>query len=277
MTLLNAFDLPFEENITASNYEAAFDRLNSSYPDIIRGLDIKTCDMQNLLSEVTTAYYRRQDSRASVLWLALILLVLAQGVEGTGLAFIVFTEAITKMPGAPAWSVLFFIMLLCLGLSTLFGNIEGVVVPLKDLKLFPQRWPQEALTGISSKHRPAPVSRLLLLQHELSCFFAYFSGTTCAVAFIISLLFAQQSGIYWVTLFDNFAGSVPLLTTGLFEMIAVVYFYGIDRLAHDTNSRITPRAFSFTARSQIKLHIKTYNVKPVVWQVQRGLGVHDRI
>lgn len=73
--------------------------------------------------------------------------VFVQGVEGTGLAFIVFTEAITKMPGSPIWSVLFFVMLLCLGLSTLFGNIEGVVVPLKDLNVFPKKWPHEALTG----------------------------------------------------------------------------------------------------------------------------------
>uniref|UniRef100_A0AAQ4RRH0 Transporter n=1 Tax=Gasterosteus aculeatus aculeatus TaxID=481459 RepID=A0AAQ4RRH0_GASAC len=177
ITLLNAFNLP-EDNITASNYEAAFNQLNSSSPETVLGLDIKTCDMQTLLSE---------------------------GVEGTGLAFIVFTEAITKMPGSPVWSVLFFIMLLCLGISTLFGNIEGVVVPLKDLKLLPQKWPQEALTGI----------------------------VTCAVAFIICILFAQNSGIYWVTLFDNFAGSVPLLTIGLFEMIAVVYIYGIDRFNED--------------------------------------------
>uniref|UniRef100_A0A8C4NK07 Solute carrier family 6 member 19 n=1 Tax=Dicentrarchus labrax TaxID=13489 RepID=A0A8C4NK07_DICLA len=126
------------------------------------------------------------------------------GVEGTGLAFIVFTEAITKMPGSPIWSVLFFVMLLCLGLSTLFGNIEGVVVPLKDLNILPKKWPQEALTGV-----------------------------TCVVAFIICLLFAQNSGIYWVTLFDTFAGSVPLLTIGLFEMIAVVYIYGIDRFNED--------------------------------------------
>uniref|UniRef100_A0A3Q3L7B6 Transporter n=1 Tax=Mastacembelus armatus TaxID=205130 RepID=A0A3Q3L7B6_9TELE len=176
MTLLNTFDLR-DENVTTSNYEAVFNDLNSSYPDTVLGLDIKTCDMQTFLNE---------------------------GVEGTGLAFIVFTEAITKMPGSPGWSVLFFIMLLCLGVSTLFGNIEGVVVPLKDLNMFPQNWPQEALTG-----------------------------TTCIVAFIISLLFAQPSGIYWVTLFDNFAGSVPLLTIGLFEMIAVVYIYGIDRFNRD--------------------------------------------
>ncbi|XP_069032613.1 sodium-dependent neutral amino acid transporter B(0)AT1-like [Embiotoca jacksoni] len=176
MRLSNAFDLP-EDSITINNYEAAFTHLNSSYPDIIPGLDIRTCDMQRLLSE---------------------------GVEGTGLAFIVFTEAITKMPGSPIWSVLFFIMLLCLGLSTLFGNIEGVVVPLKDLGLFPKKWPHEVLTGL-----------------------------TCFVSFILTLLFAQHSGIYWVTLFDNFAGSVPLLTIGLIEMIAVVYIYGIDRFNDD--------------------------------------------
>lgn len=71
-----------------------------------------------------------------------------QGVEGTGLAFIVFTEAITKMPVSPLWSVLFFIMLFCLGLSSMFGNMEGVVVPLQDLKIIPEKWPKELLTGM---------------------------------------------------------------------------------------------------------------------------------
>ncbi|KAM9340286.1 sodium-dependent neutral amino acid transporter B(0)AT1-like [Symphorus nematophorus] len=176
LTLLNAFDLP-EDSITSSNYEAALIHLNSSYPNIVPGLGIKPCDMQKLLSE---------------------------GVEGTGLAFIVFTEAITKMPGSPIWSVLLFIMLFSLGLSTMFGNIEGVVVPLKDLNVFPKKWPHEAQTGV-----------------------------TCVICFLISLLFTQRSGIYWVTLFDNFAGSVPLLTIALFEMIAIVYIYGIDRFNED--------------------------------------------
>ncbi|XP_068431398.1 sodium-dependent neutral amino acid transporter B(0)AT1-like [Clinocottus analis] len=176
LTLLNSFELP-EDGITTNNYEAALGHLNSSYPDTVLGLDIKTCDMQTLLSE---------------------------GVEGTGLAFIVFTEAITKMPGSPVWSVLFFVMLLCLGLSSLFGNIEGVVVPLKDLNVFPKKWPHELLTGV-----------------------------TCTVGFVICLLFTQHSGLYWVTFFDKFAGSVPLLTIGLFEVIAVVYIYGIDRFNDD--------------------------------------------
>ncbi|XP_041665263.1 sodium-dependent neutral amino acid transporter B(0)AT1-like [Cheilinus undulatus] len=176
LTLINAFELP-EESITTSNYKEALINLNSSYPHIVLGLGIETCDLQRNLNE---------------------------GVEGTGLAFIVFTEAITKMPGAPGWSILFFMMLLCLGVSSLFGSFEGVVVPLRDLSLFPKKWPQEAVTGV-----------------------------TCLVAFVISLLFATQSGLYWVTLFDNFAGSIPLLIIGVFELIVVVYLYGIDRFNED--------------------------------------------
>lgn len=74
--------------------------------------------------------------------------------EGTGLAFIVFTEAITKMPVSPLWSVLFFIMLFCLGLSSMFGNMEGVVVPLQDLNLIPKKWPKELMTGMYKVYCP---------------------------------------------------------------------------------------------------------------------------
>lgn len=55
------------------------------------------------------------------------------------------------MPISPLWSVLFFIMLFCLGLSTMFGSIEGVVVPLQDLNIFPKKWPKEVLTGKDPK------------------------------------------------------------------------------------------------------------------------------
>lgn len=82
--------------------------------------------------------------------------VLVQGVEGTGLAFIVFTEAIIKMPVSPLWAVLFFVMLFCLGLSTMFGNIEGVVVPLQDLKVLPRTWPKEVFCGNSLKSITQP-------------------------------------------------------------------------------------------------------------------------
>ncbi|NIG59074.1 sodium-dependent neutral amino acid transporter B(0)AT1 [Pontoporia blainvillei] len=126
------------------------------------------------------------------------------GVEGTGLAFIVFTEAITKMPVAPLWSVLFFIMLFCLGLSSMFGNMEGVVVPLQDLKVIPKNWPKELLTGL-----------------------------ICLGMYLLAYIFTLNSGQYWLSLLDRYAGSIPLLTVAFFEMFSVVYVYGIDRFNRD--------------------------------------------
>uniref|UniRef100_A0A673NIV4 Transporter n=1 Tax=Sinocyclocheilus rhinocerous TaxID=307959 RepID=A0A673NIV4_9TELE len=176
LTLLNTFDLP-EGSITQSNYQEALHSLNTTNPDIISSLALKTCDLNSFLSE---------------------------GVEGTGLAFIVFTEAITKMPLSPLWSVLFFIMLFCLGLSSMFGNIEGVLVPLQDLKVFPKSWPKELISGV-----------------------------TCLVCCLVGLIFVQGSGNYWLALFDSFAGSIPLLIIAFSEMIGVVYVYGIDRFNED--------------------------------------------
>ncbi|XP_029299451.1 sodium-dependent neutral amino acid transporter B(0)AT1-like isoform X1 [Cottoperca gobio] len=178
MLLLNAFDLS-EGTVTDSNYDEMLQKLNStiSGPEVIQGLDLSTCNLMTFLSD---------------------------GVEGTGLAFIVFTEAITKMPFSPLWSVLFFIMLFCLGLSTMFGSIEGVVVPLQDLQIFPKKCPKEVLTGI-----------------------------VCFSSFLIALIFALRSGNYWLALFDSYAGSIPLLIIAFCEMTGIAYVYGIDRFNED--------------------------------------------
>ncbi|XP_071372144.1 solute carrier family 6 member 19b [Centroberyx affinis] len=176
LALLNAFDLP-EGNITDSNYDHVVQRFNETYPEVIQELDLQTCDLNTFLSE---------------------------GVEGTGLAFIVFTEAITKMPISPLWAVLFFIMLFSLGLSSMFGNIEGILVPLQDLKVFPKGWPEEAVTGV-----------------------------TCVFCCLVGLIFVQGSGNYWLSLFDIYGGSIPLLIVAFCEMVSVVYIYGIDRFNDD--------------------------------------------
>lgn len=115
----------------------------------------------------------------------------------------------------------------------MFGSIEGVVVPLQDLKIFPKNFPKEVLTGKQS-YRPlgqcaestdiSILVRTLLLSH-----FVLLLGIVCFSAFLIALIFALQSGNYWLALFDSYAGSVPLLIIAFCEMIAIVYLYGIDR------------------------------------------------
>lgn len=73
---------------------------------------------------------------------------LQNSASGTGLAFIVFTEAINQFPGAQLWAVMFFLMLFTLGIDSQFGTLEGVLTSLVDMKLFPNL-PKEKITMVS--------------------------------------------------------------------------------------------------------------------------------
>uniref|UniRef100_A0A8W7PST1 Transporter n=1 Tax=Anopheles coluzzii TaxID=1518534 RepID=A0A8W7PST1_ANOCL len=73
---------------------------------------------------------------------------LENSASGTGLAFIIFTEAINQFPAAQLWAVLFFLMLFTLGIDSQFGTLEGVSTSLMDMKLFPNV-PKEMITGES--------------------------------------------------------------------------------------------------------------------------------
>ena len=66
--------------------------------------------------------------------------------EGTGLAFIVMADVFTKLPGAPFWSILFFTMLLSLGLGSQIGILEGMIATLFDIPAF-KTIPKPILTG----------------------------------------------------------------------------------------------------------------------------------
>ncbi|XP_053205202.1 sodium-dependent neutral amino acid transporter B(0)AT3-like [Panonychus citri] len=128
---------------------------------------------------------------------------LDKGASGTGLAFIVFTEAINEFPFAPLWSILFFLMLFTLGIDSQFGTLEGAVTSIVDLKLFPN------------------------LRKEI------LTGFICLVSFLLSLVFAHGAGSYIFTLFDNFAGNFPLLIIAFFECIAIAFVYGLKRFSDD--------------------------------------------
>ncbi|XP_045194550.2 sodium-dependent neutral amino acid transporter B(0)AT3-like [Mercenaria mercenaria] len=123
--------------------------------------------------------------------------------SGTGLVFMAFTEAINQFPIAQLWSVLFFLMLLALGLDSMFGMVESVVTSLMDLNLIPQakKW-------------------------------QYFCAI-CSGSFVMSLCFANQAGAYIFTLFDEYSGNLPLLIVALFQVISVSYIYGLKRFGDD--------------------------------------------
>ncbi|KAF4081794.1 hypothetical protein AMELA_G00165140 [Ameiurus melas] len=176
LKLTNEFSFS-DQNITLVNYDNWLIYLNSSYPDRVDSLKLRHCDLQRFLD---------------------------QSASGTGLAFIVFTEAVTEMPASQVWAVLFFVMLFSLGLSSMFGNLEGVLTPLLDLNMVPKWMPKELFTAL-----------------------------ICLVCFLVSLIFTMGSGNYWLEIFNSYVGSVPLLIIAFFEIIAVIGVYGMGRFSKD--------------------------------------------
>lgn len=128
---------------------------------------------------------------------------MSQGVEGTGLAFIAFTEAMSLFPGSPFWSALFFLMLLNLGLSTMFGTLEGILTPLTD-------------------------NFKTLANHKTKV-----TVLSCVIAFLLGLLFTQRCGNYFVMMFDDYSATLPLIIVVVFETVSVAWVYGADRFLDD--------------------------------------------
>ncbi|KAM9837978.1 sodium-dependent neutral amino acid transporter B(0)AT2-like [Aulostomus maculatus] len=131
-----------------------------------------------------------------------------KGVEGTGLAFIAFTEAMSCLPGSPFWSALFFLMLLNLGLSTMFGTMEGILAPLTD--------------------------RFKILANNKTKFTIF----SCLTGFLIGLLFTQRCGNYFVMMFDDYSATLPLIIVVVFETFSVSWLYGADRFLDDIEAML---------------------------------------
>lgn len=161
LALTNHFEFS-DQNITLQNYDYWYEYLNTTYPGDFQSLSLRECDLQKLLKQVLTPSYSHSSileppihkhwsfsdiAISSILNSLLFFILSLQSVSGTGLAFIVFTEAVISMPGSQVWAVLFFVMLFSLGLSSMFGNIEGVLSPLNELKLLPRWIPKELTSG----------------------------------------------------------------------------------------------------------------------------------
>ncbi|XP_047455896.1 sodium- and chloride-dependent transporter XTRP3A-like [Mugil cephalus] len=183
--LLNTFNIA-EDTITINNVYEWTERLNATYPHQFMEIahKLENCSLE---SELDTA------------------------VEGTGLAFIVYSEAITNMPVSPLWSVLYFFMLLLLGVGSMLGNITAITTPLQDFKF---------------------VSRM---SNELV------NGVVCVFCLLLGLGFTTTSGNYWFTMFNDYGATFSLLFIVLIEVITVSYVYGIKRFERDIEDMLGHR------------------------------------
>lgn len=124
--------------------------------------------------------------------------------SGPGLVFVVYPEALSRMPIAPLWAILFFFMLLTVGLDTQFSTFECVLSGLMD-------------------EFPATLRKRKLL-FTLSC---------CCIMFLLGLPLAMQGGMYVLNLFDWYSATFPPLLVAMCETILVAYVYGLNRFSND--------------------------------------------
>jgi len=104
------------------------------------------------------------------------------------------------LPGSNLWAVVFFIMLVSVGIDSVFGSVEMVTnFMLSEFKL--------------------------ATQSKRTVVFVYLFAL-----FIFSFLFSTQSAIYMFALFDHFAIGLGLLFLLLAETIVFAWFFDLQSL-----------------------------------------------
>ncbi|XP_074522746.1 sodium- and chloride-dependent glycine transporter 2 isoform X1 [Halichoeres trimaculatus] len=129
--------------------------------------------------------------------------------EGPGIAFVVYPEALTRLPLSPFWAIIFFLMLLTLGLDTMFATIETIVTSVSDE--FPK---------YLRKHKPV------------------FTLVCCVSFFILGFPMITENGMYMLQLVDTFAASYSLVIIAIFELVGISYLYGLQRFCEDIEMMI---------------------------------------
>ncbi|XP_055499431.1 sodium- and chloride-dependent neutral and basic amino acid transporter B(0+)-like [Leucoraja erinacea] len=136
--------------------------------------------------------------------------------SGFGLVFIAYPEALAQLPWAPLWSVLFFFMLITLGLDSQFATVETNITILLDM--FPSS----------------------LRTKRLSLTIAI-----CLSFYVLGLVYVTQAGIYWINLLDHFCAGWILITVALLELIGLGWIYGVNRFIRDIETMIGEKDWMF--------------------------------
>merc|ERR1719192_1564336 len=135
--------------------------------------------------------------------------------RGPGLVFEVYPQAVATLPGSQFWSVIFFFMLIMLGMDSAMGGLECVITGLMDeYKEFFRR------RGISRE---------------------MFTGLVVFASYIVAITCVTPGGFYIFNLLETYAAGLSLLVTVFAEAIAVSWFYGLRNFSEDVYAMLGSR------------------------------------
>ncbi|KAF7240747.1 Sodium-dependent serotonin transporter [Varanus komodoensis] len=129
--------------------------------------------------------------------------------RGPGLLFITYPEALANMAGSTFFAIIFFLMMVTLGLDSTFGGLEAVITAVMD------EYPH-----ILAERRELFVLGLL------------------TVCFLGSLATVTNGGSYVVKLLEEFGAGCSILAVVLLEAIAVSWFYGMPQFCSDVKAML---------------------------------------
>lgn len=140
-------------------------------------------------------------------------------VIGPGLAFIVYPEALTKMPVSPLWSVLFFLMMIILGIGSQISLVETVLASIQD---------ELEKRKILTTGRRKIVCRFVVISiwQMLKGVLIIVRICICVMLASIGIPMTCRGGIYLLELFDRAVSGCPMLVLALLELLVISYCYG---------------------------------------------------
>lgn len=121
--------------------------------------------------------------------------------SGPGLVFLTYPEVVLKLPGASLWAIIFFIMLLILGIDSEFCIVESFITGMVDY------WPD------------------VLRPHRNK-----FTIAICLIMFVLGIPMITNGGIYIFQLMDFYSASgMSILWVCFFQTIAISWIFGAKK------------------------------------------------
>lgn len=123
--------------------------------------------------------------------------------QGPGLVFVVYPEAVSKFPFAPVWAILFFAMLLSIGIGSQIAMFQTLTSAFID-----------EFDSLKKK-------KLLL------------TATLCLAEFLLGIPCITNGGIYYLQIMDWYSSTFSLMILSFTELVVISWVYGVHRFYKD--------------------------------------------
>ena len=117
--------------------------------------------------------------------------------SGPGLAFVAFPKALSLMPFATFFSILFFLTLITLAIGSAFSLVEAVNTTIRDK---------------------------IKVKRE------YVALIVCILGFLAGTIYTTNAGLYLLDIVDHFVTNFSLIVIVILECIAVGWIFGAAKM-----------------------------------------------